>query len=189
MAEEKNTYLEQLNKAYIESSSQFDKQILFIASGALGVSLAFIKDIVKLDIATNKNLLLLSWIFFGAVILICILSHYTSLKAINFKIENLYQKCICLSLWMFTAGTSSDGVFPTPWKPAGLLKQYCKLSINMDHLRLSTLTREASLPHKSTLIVLKALKHVKYQWMEKVVLLTMFLWNDSFEPSNTRNCT
>lgn len=92
MAEDKNTYLEQLNKAYIESSSQFDKQVLFIASGALGISLAFIKDIVKLDVATNKPLLLLSWISFGAVILICILSHYTSLKAINFKIENIHQK-------------------------------------------------------------------------------------------------
>ena len=92
MAEEKDPYLEQLNKAYIESSSQFDKQVLYIASGALGISLAFIKDIVKLDVATNKNLLLLSWISFGAVILICILSHYTSLKAINFRIENLYQK-------------------------------------------------------------------------------------------------
>jgi len=92
MAEDKNTYLEQLNKAYIESSSQFDKQVLFIASGALGISLAFIKDIVKLDVATNKPLLLLSWISFVAVILICILSHYTSLKAINFKIENINQK-------------------------------------------------------------------------------------------------
>jgi hypothetical protein len=92
MAEEKDPYLEQLNKIYIESSSQFDKQILCIASGALGISLAFIKDIVKLDIATDKNLLLLSWISFGAVILICILSHYTSLKAINCRIENLYQK-------------------------------------------------------------------------------------------------
>jgi len=92
MTDDSNAYLEQLNKVYIESSSQFDKQVLFIASGALGISLAFIKDIVKLDIATNKNLLLLSWIFFGAVILICILSHYTSLKAINFKIENIYQK-------------------------------------------------------------------------------------------------
>lgn len=92
MAEEKNTYLEQLSKAYIERSSQFDKQVLFIASGALGISLAFIKDIVKLDVASNKILLLLAWIFFGAVILISILSHYTSLKAINFKIENLYQK-------------------------------------------------------------------------------------------------
>jgi hypothetical protein len=92
MAEEKDAYLEQLNKAYIESSSQFDKQVLYIASGALGISLAFIKDIVKLDVATNKNLLLFSWISFGTVILICILSHYTSLKAINFRIENLYQK-------------------------------------------------------------------------------------------------
>ena len=32
------TYLEQLNKTYVESSSQFDKQVLFIASGALGIS-------------------------------------------------------------------------------------------------------------------------------------------------------
>lgn len=92
MVEEKESYLEQLNKAYIESSSQFDKQVLFIASGTLGISLAFIKDVVKLNVATNKVLLLLAWIFFGAVILICILSHYTSLKAINYKIENLYQK-------------------------------------------------------------------------------------------------
>lgn len=56
MAEDKNTYLEQLNKAYKESSSQFDKQVLFIASGAFGISLAFIKDIVKLDVATNNHL-------------------------------------------------------------------------------------------------------------------------------------
>ncbi len=92
MAKDKITYLEQLNKAYIQSSSQFDKQVLFIASGALGVSLAFIKDVVKLEGATNKPLLLLAWISFGTVILICILSHYTSLKAINFKIEHIHQK-------------------------------------------------------------------------------------------------
>ena len=92
MSVEKDNYLEQLNKLYLESSSQFDKQVLFIASGALGISLAFIKDIVKLNVATNKPLLLLSWMSFGAVILICILSHYTSLKALNFKIENIHQE-------------------------------------------------------------------------------------------------
>lgn len=92
MPEEKDPYLEQLNKAFIESSSQFDKQVLFVASGALGISLAFIKDIVTLNIATYKSLLILSWISFGAVIIFCIMSHYTSLKAINFKIENIYQK-------------------------------------------------------------------------------------------------
>lgn len=114
MAEEKNTYIEQLNKACIESSSQFDRQVLFIASGALGISLAFIKDIVKLDVSTNKVLLMLSWIFFGAVILICILSHYTSLKANNLKIENLYQKKDKVSK-LFDWWTKAFNIFMIPF--------------------------------------------------------------------------
>lgn len=89
MQEEDKEYWQQLNKAYIESSSQFDKQVLFLASGALGLSFAFIKDIVKLAEATNKWLLISSWSLFGAVILLSIISHYTSLKAINKKIHNL----------------------------------------------------------------------------------------------------
>jgi hypothetical protein len=92
MQEEDKEYWQQLNKAYIESSSQFDKQVLFLASGALGLSFAFIKDIVKLAEATNKWLLISSWSLFGAVILLSIISHYTSLKAINKKIHNLNAK-------------------------------------------------------------------------------------------------
>lgn len=92
MQEEDKEYWQQLNKAYIESSSQFDKQVLFFASGALGLSFAFIKDIVKLTEATNKWLLITSWSLFGAVILLSIVSHYTSLKAINKKIHNLNVK-------------------------------------------------------------------------------------------------
>jgi hypothetical protein len=92
MQEEDKEYWQQLNKAYIESSSQFDKQVLFLASGALGLSFAFIKDIVKLAEATNKWLLISSWSLFGAVILLSIISHYTSLKAINRKIHNLNAK-------------------------------------------------------------------------------------------------
>lgn len=92
MKEEDKEYLDLLNKVYFESSTQFDKQLLFVASGALGLSLAFIKDIVVLSKATNKELLLLSWISFGLVILINVISHYTSLKAINYKIENIYKK-------------------------------------------------------------------------------------------------
>lgn len=89
MQEEDKEYWQQLNKAYIESSSQFDKQVLFLASGALGLSFAFIKDIVKLAEATNKWLLISAWSLFGAVILLSIISHYTSLKAINKRIHNL----------------------------------------------------------------------------------------------------
>lgn len=130
MTEEKNTYLEQLNKAYIESSSQFDKQILFIASGALGISLAFIKDIVKLDIATNKNLLLLAWIFFGAVILICILSHYTSLKAINYRIENLYQKKDKISK-RFDWWTQAFNILMMLFLASGLILLFIFIGINI----------------------------------------------------------
>lgn len=92
MKEEDKEYLDLLNKVYFESSTQFDKQLLFVASGALGLSLAFIKDIIVLSKATNKELLLLSWISFGLVILINVISHYTSLKAINYKIENINKK-------------------------------------------------------------------------------------------------
>ena len=47
MDNDDKTYYEVLSKAYHESSVQFDKQILFISSGALGLSFTFIKDIVK----------------------------------------------------------------------------------------------------------------------------------------------
>ena len=89
MKDEDKEYLQQLNKAYLESSAQFDKQLLYCASGALGLSFVFIKDIVKLNVATCKNLLITSWSFFGAVIVLSILSHYSSLKAINKKIQNV----------------------------------------------------------------------------------------------------
>lgn len=130
MADNEEQYLEQLNKAYIESSSQFDKQVLFIASGALGISLAFIKDIVKLDVATNKVLLLLAWIFFGAVILICILSHYTSLKAINFKIENLYQKRDKISK-RFDWWTRTFNIFMILFLATGLVLLFIFIGINI----------------------------------------------------------
>jgi hypothetical protein len=82
-------YLEQLNKAYLVSSSQFDKQILVIASGALGISFAFIKDIVKISVAECNWLIITSWSLFSLLILMSIISHYTSMKAINIRIRNL----------------------------------------------------------------------------------------------------
>lgn len=130
MADEKNPFLDQLNKAYLESSSQFDKQVLFIASGALSISLAFIKDIIKLDVATNKVLLLLAWIFFGAVILICILSHYTSLKAINYRIENLYQKKDNISK-LFDWWTKAFNILMMLFLATGLILLFIFIGINI----------------------------------------------------------
>jgi len=89
MNKENKAYYEQLSKAYFESSVQFDKQILFIASGALGISFTFINDIIDLTCASWKTLLLISWILFSFVILFSLLSHYFSKQAINFKMKNI----------------------------------------------------------------------------------------------------
>ena len=92
MEEEDKIFYEQLTKAHLESSSQFDKSTLFISSGALGLSFTFIKDIVKVDIACYKWLLITSWSLFVIVILASLLSHYISIQAINSAMENLYVK-------------------------------------------------------------------------------------------------
>lgn len=89
MNKDDKAYYEQLSKAYFESSVQFDKQILFIASGALGISFTFINDIVDLDCASWKPLLFTSWMLFSLVILFSLLSHYFSKQAINLKMQNI----------------------------------------------------------------------------------------------------
>ena len=128
--EENKEYLDLLNKFYLESSSQFDKQLLFVASGALGLSLAFIKDIVVLSKATNKALLLLSWISFGLVILINVISHYTSLKAINYKIENINKRNDKLSK-KFNSVTKYFNVMMIVFLALGLALLNIFIGINM----------------------------------------------------------
>ncbi len=83
----KDKYLERIYDAYFESAKQFDRQILFIASGALGISFSFIKDIVDLDSSIFKYILIFSWVLLTLVILLSLLSHYMSKQALNQKIK------------------------------------------------------------------------------------------------------
>lgn len=84
-------YWRQLFEIYKESSSQFDKQILFISGGALGLSMTFIKDIVSLETAHCKCLLAVCWIVLSLVIFGSLLSHYFSMKATNEMMKNLHS--------------------------------------------------------------------------------------------------
>ena len=92
MKEEDNEYWNKLFEAYKESASQFDKNILYISSGALGLSISFITDIVKLSNASYKWILGTSWITLSIVILFSLLSHFFSMKAINFRMQNLFKE-------------------------------------------------------------------------------------------------
>lgn len=80
MSEDDN--IKQLDDVNKYSTEQFDKNILFIASGALGISFAFIKDIIPdLSKAVDKDLLVGSWFIFASVIFISLVTHFVAMQA------------------------------------------------------------------------------------------------------------
>ncbi len=87
-------YLEHLKQAWEDlqsGSDEFDKSILTYSSDALGVSVAFIKDIVPLANANGLLLLYGSWITFGLAIVTTVLSFQLSVKAQKTHVDHLRQ--------------------------------------------------------------------------------------------------
>jgi len=79
-------YKAQLERAWedIQSSTDSaDKSMLTLSSGALGVSLAFIKDIVPLGQASWVWMLEASWVAFALCITITVLSFQVSIAALK----------------------------------------------------------------------------------------------------------
>jgi hypothetical protein len=89
-------------------NEQFDKNVLFIASGALGISFGFIEKVVpNLSSAVNKHFLINSWYCFAGVIFISLVAHFISILANRWaivhdkmaearynKISGWWNKCI-----------------------------------------------------------------------------------------------
>lgn len=68
----------ELFKRELANSENYDKAILAYASGGLGISLAFIKDVVPLDSASWLLLLELSWFCWVMAIVVVVISFQTS---------------------------------------------------------------------------------------------------------------
>ena len=85
----KNNTLKNVSETLRYSIEQFDKYTLFIASGALGISFAFIKDIIhNFEQATSKQFLVCSWYIFAGVIFTALLNHFLSMLANTWAIRN-----------------------------------------------------------------------------------------------------
>ena len=67
----------------VSGSENFDKYLLTFSSGALGLSLTFIKDIVPLKDAVWKPWLILSWFAFILCILVTLGSFRISIRALE----------------------------------------------------------------------------------------------------------
>lgn len=83
-----DTHLKEKYAALKYSYEQFDKNVLLIASGALGISFSFIEKLVVLKTATSKWLLIFSWVVFGVVIFLSLLIHFISIRSITWAIEH-----------------------------------------------------------------------------------------------------
>ena len=79
----KDKYIEQLYRGYEYSSTQFDKSILFIASGAFGISFSFVDKIIDLSKAEHTLLLMLSWYIFATIVFIFTIAHYIAVRKFN----------------------------------------------------------------------------------------------------------
>ena len=73
------------------STDQFDKSLLTLSSGALALSLAFIKDLVPLKSAVGISWLYASWISFVLCIVVTLFSFPMSVKALKLNLDYVHK--------------------------------------------------------------------------------------------------
>src|SRR3989442_916922 len=73
------------------STDSYDQSLLTLSSGGLGLSIAFIKDIVPLQHATWLILLYVSWVAFGLCILTTVVSFQMAIKTQREHLENCWR--------------------------------------------------------------------------------------------------
>jgi hypothetical protein len=82
-------HLRQQRELLKYSIEQFDKSVIYIASGSFAISFAFINDIISnLNIAEHKNWLIASWIIFASVIFMSLIAHWVSYMAQIWGVTN-----------------------------------------------------------------------------------------------------
>lgn len=63
------------------AQEEFDKLIVYLSSGGLILTVGFVKDIVELDSAVWKPLMIASWAGFIISLLLILLSHKSAIKS------------------------------------------------------------------------------------------------------------
>src|SRR5690348_9629107 len=95
--EQYQLYLEErkaLIAAQRETASSFDKAILSLASGAFGVSVVFLKDIVPQPLADTKWLLGSSWAAFATSLVTILVGFLASQHACTCQIDVAYRRLV-----------------------------------------------------------------------------------------------
>jgi len=83
MDEQLNEYRTYLRQAHQMAQENFDKTVLSLSGGALGISFAFIKDIVGPDALKARGLLYAAWLSWGISVTLVLASFYSSQRALH----------------------------------------------------------------------------------------------------------
>ena len=125
---------ERVEDSVANQTDSFDKAMLTLSSAALGVSLAFIKDVVPLSHIAWKPTLLLSWIAFALCIIVTVISFRVSIRGHKQRrelLDEIYAKknrtlaqnlrtsswskiltgCTWIALFLFLAGLVLTVIF------------------------------------------------------------------------------
>ena len=80
-------WFETIRKIRDYAEEQYDRLIVYLNSGALIITVGFVKDIVKITSDTETNLLKTSWVFFTASLLFILVSHRTAIIAMDYELK------------------------------------------------------------------------------------------------------
>lgn len=90
MDAEREKYLLELWK---DSEREFEKLIIYIASGGLALSISISEKIITISkVGCSVKLLFASWICFALTILLGLTFHFTSIKAIDLFLQKKKEK-------------------------------------------------------------------------------------------------
>ena len=87
-------YRKQLIEASQKSQEDFDKTVLLLSTGALGISFAFVKDILGSQPITSANLLIAAWAAWALSAFAVLSSYFLSHKALRKAISQVDEKTI-----------------------------------------------------------------------------------------------
>lgn len=83
-----NKYIEEVNQCETKAAEQFDKNLMTLSSGALGISLTFLS---KHSYSSDINFLYISWFCFGATVTLSIFSYFVNVAGLNWQLEKTKQ--------------------------------------------------------------------------------------------------
>jgi hypothetical protein len=95
----------------LQSAVTFDKYVLSLSTGAMGLSIGFIKDVVKLDAAVHDGVLVASWVSFCVAIVATLFSYLTSQHAQAMQLRYAYE--------FYLRGKVEYAAKLNPWARAG----------------------------------------------------------------------